>query len=174
MSTKWSWNGFRKVKWQGEWSWTVSSKESSHLPTLVAGVMHNMEPAHHALRQGGGANREEKRARNTCYWCHQVNNLWCTDNIFKKWCFSLLRIRFASTRTAQHGPLHPHSSKTSRPQAKVCCQRHLRLNHSAMNPVLRQWLNSCLNDPVSEASAGKSVGIRVSEVWSEGIDIYYS
>lgn len=38
-----------------------------------------------------------------------------SDNIFQKWCFSLLRIRFASTRTAQHRPLRPHSSETSRP-----------------------------------------------------------
>lgn len=31
-------------------------KESLHLPTLVAGVMHNIEPAHHALQQGIGVN----------------------------------------------------------------------------------------------------------------------
>jgi len=30
----------------------IISKESWHLPTLVAGVMHNIEPAHHALQQG--------------------------------------------------------------------------------------------------------------------------
>lgn len=33
---------------------SVFSKENWHLPTLVAGVMHNIEPAHHALQQGGG------------------------------------------------------------------------------------------------------------------------
>lgn len=47
-------------------------------------------------------NREEKRARNTRYWCHQVNNLSCTDrfshNIFK----NALLISFASARAAQH------------------------------------------------------------------------
>lgn len=32
----------------------IIKKQSWHLPTLVAGVMHNIEPAHHALQQEGG------------------------------------------------------------------------------------------------------------------------
>lgn len=42
----------------------IISKESWHLPTLVAGVMHNIEPAHHALQQGvewiGGGKKSRK------------------------------------------------------------------------------------------------------------------
>lgn len=48
---------------------SVVSKENWHLPTLVAGVMHNIEPAHHALQQvwggrgrvNGLAGEEEKK-----------------------------------------------------------------------------------------------------------------
>lgn len=49
--------------WVTQMGSEIISKESWHLPTLVAGVMHNIEPAHHALQQGGGVNREEKRSR---------------------------------------------------------------------------------------------------------------
>lgn len=35
-------------------SFKIIKKQSWHLPTLVAGVMHNIEPAHHALQQEGG------------------------------------------------------------------------------------------------------------------------
>lgn len=46
-----------------KWSQRIISKESWHLPILVAGVMHNIEPAHHALQQEGGVNRGEKKSR---------------------------------------------------------------------------------------------------------------
>lgn len=68
------------------------SKESWHLPTLVAGVMHNIEPAHHALQQevewkGRGTNKQTKKNKEKSFiknrhdcllpgWQHHRHTQW--------------------------------------------------------------------------------------------------
>lgn len=44
----------------------IIKKQSWHLPTLAAGVMHKIEPAHHALQQEGGlkGKRIKKKKKN--------------------------------------------------------------------------------------------------------------
>lgn len=113
--------------------------------------MHNMEPVHHALRQG--VERTGRRRERETLVTGAIKSTICGAQIFEqhfqKWCFSLLWIRFASTRTAQHVP-RVHVQWNVPPSSQsLLFQRHLSLNHSAIKPFLCQRPNSCLNDPVS-------------------------